>query len=616
MGFTTPSYDLIDLFHRVDQGDLQLPDFQRSYVWDVDRIRSLLVTVLRGHPIGAFMALDTRNVPLKFRARPLEGAPTTNPEPGLLLLDGQQRLTTLYQTIWGDGVVNSVDFRKKRAQRQYYVDVEKAVSGEFMPDEAVIAVDEQGQVKSHFGPQLKDGLGSREQALAAGCLPIASLLNDEGTDMLFELYERADSAGKERIRRFQNSIVKPLIRYSVPLIRLDRETAQGGIGAIFAQANSSGVQMDVFELLTAVFAAEDPDFHLRDDWAKTEPILRKFPALDGITKTHFLQAVTLYVTAKQGKALAHREATLQLRLSDYKPAAAKMRAAFHEAANYMNTRCILTTNSVPYTEQLIPLTVIIALLAEEPGVLSKKESWDRLNQWFWCGVFGELYGAPALTLRMGQDVDEVTAWIRAVEQGDDALPQDEAGNVYSTPKTVREARFVESRLLSANAQSGLYKGIYALLMGRGAKDWATDITLDKDTAPQLGVHFRAIFPQSWCAEHQVPQVLADSVLNYTPMGRRTYVLVEESSPARYLYRVQSKSLLDDAEFDEVLETHLINPKLLLAAKAEEFFNDRRKRFLTMISEAMGKPAIEDVDDADLTGGEEGPGAFETEESTN
>lgn len=613
MAFTTPSYDLIDLFHRIERGDLQLPDFQRSYVWDVDRIRSLLVTVLRGHPIGAFMALDTRNVPLKFRPRPLEGAPTDNVEPGLLLLDGQQRLTTLYQTLCGDGIVNSVDFRKKRARRQYFVDVEKAVSGEFMPDEAVIAVDDKGVVKSHFGPQLAEGLASREQALAAGCLPISALLSDEGTDMLFELYERTDSAGKERIRRFQNSIVKPLIRYNVPLIRLDRETAQGGIGAIFAQANSSGVQMDVFELLTAVFAAEDPDFHLRDDWAKTEPILRKFPALDGITKTHFLQAVALYVTAKQGKALAHREAILQLKLEEYKPAAETMRAAFHEAANYMRTRCMLTTNSVPYTEQLIPLTVIIALLADEPGVLSKKESWDRLNRWFWCGVFGELYGAPALTLRMGHDVDEVTAWIRAVEKGEEALPHDEAGNVYATPKTVREARFVESRLLSANAQSGLYKGIYALLMGRGARDWATGVALDRETAPQLGVHFRAIFPKRWCEEHNVPDVLADSVLNRTPMGRRTYVLVEESSPARYLYRVQAKSLLDDPEFDEVLETHLICPPLLLAAKADEFFADRRKRFLTMIEEAMGTAAIEDVDDANLGGGEEGPDAFLLEE---
>ena len=107
MGFTTPSYDLIDLFDLINRGELQLPDFQRDYRWNVDRIRSLLVTVLRGYPIGSFMALDTHDVPVYFRPRPIETAPDIGVSPGLLLLDGQQRLTTLYQCMRGDGLVES-----------------------------------------------------------------------------------------------------------------------------------------------------------------------------------------------------------------------------------------------------------------------------------------------------------------------------------------------------------------------------------------------------------------------------------------------------------------------------------------------------------------------------
>lgn len=90
MGFTTPSYDLPDLFARIERGELQLPDFQRAYAWNVDRIRSLIVTVLRGYPIGSLLALDTRDVPVRFRPRPLAGAPDTGESPGMLLLDGQQ----------------------------------------------------------------------------------------------------------------------------------------------------------------------------------------------------------------------------------------------------------------------------------------------------------------------------------------------------------------------------------------------------------------------------------------------------------------------------------------------------------------------------------------------
>lgn len=601
MGFSTPSYDLADLFNRIDRGDLQLPDFQRSYCWDVDRIRSLLVTVLRGYPVGALMALDTRNEPMRFRPRPLQGAPEHHVSPGLLLLDGQQRLTSLYQCLRGEGLVESVDFRSKNVRRRFYVDVEKAVSSEVMPDEAVISVDESGVVRSHFAETPEGGITSREAALAHGCIPVSALLSDEATDMLFDMAAGADAQARDNVRRFNNKVVKPLAGYSIPMVRLDRATAQGGIGSIFAQANSSGMQMDVFELLTSLFAAQDPDFDLLKDWEKTDEVLRKYPALDGIGKTEFLTAVALYVSARNGKASAQRESTLKLSVADYAPAAKKMRAAFHESAHYMSERCILSTSQVPYAPQLIPLAVIIALLAEEPGLLSKQEAWNRLNRWFWCGVFGELYGSPALTVRMGTDVDEVTSWIRAAEAGKD--------NEVETPKSIRNARFVESRLLSAGPESGLYKGIYALLMGRGARDWRTGQAFDRHNAATLGVHFRPVFPEVWCDDNDVDRVLADSVLNYTPMGRRTYVMIEGSSPARYLARIQSKSLMDDQEFDEVLATHMMDPHLVLSANANEFFRDRRQRLIAMIEEAIGGSAVMDVDEENLGGGEEGPDAF-------
>ncbi|AKE41038.1 Uncharacterized conserved protein [Corynebacterium kutscheri] len=607
MGFLTPSYDLIDLFHRIDRGDLQLPDFQRSFRWDVDQIRSLIVTVLRGYPMGSIMALDTRNEPMRFKPRPVEGAPDTGEAPGLLLLDGQQRLTTLYQALRGDGMVQSVDFRQKRVQRRYFIDIRKAVESDIMPDEAVISVNQNGEVKSHYGPEIAGGITSMEQAVAAGFLPLSALLSDSGTDLLFDFAAHADSEVLELTKRFHNQILKPLVRYRVPMIRLDRETAQAGIGSIFAQANSSGLQMDVFELLTAVFGIQDPEFSLKEDWAKTESVLRKFPALDGICQTDFLTAVALYVTAKNGAARGHREAILRLTLAEYIPAAEKMRAAFRAAAHFMAERCIITTDQVPYTAQLIPLAVIVASLSEEHGVLSTRSAWDRLNQWFWCGVFGELYGAASIKARSGADVDQVSAWIRAAaanELGD--YSQDVAA---LTPKSVHQARFVESRLLSAGHNSGLYKGIYALIMGRGAKDWRTAQPFNAATFTYLGVHFRQIFPAMWCEMNDIDPVLAQSVLNRTPMSRRTHVMVEDSSPARYLIRMQSKSLLDDTDFDAILEGHLLDPKLILNADANNFFRDRRRRFVTMIEEAMGKPAIHDVDEYDLAGGEEGPNAF-------
>lgn len=598
MGFTAPSFGLADLCARIERGDIQLPDFQRDYAWDEDRIRSLIVTVLRGYPLGAFMALDTRNEPMRFSPRVLAGAPERGVLPGMLLLDGQQRLTSIYHCFTGTGQVNTVDFRAKRVTRTYYVDVRRAVAAEPMPDDAVFAVDEHGYLASPFGPELHEPVVDASSASAVGCVPVSCLLGERGTQLLFDLAAAGDAELRQAAAEFFDRILRPLAGYVVPMIRLGRETERAGVGQIFAQANMSGLQMDVFDLLTAVFVGEDPDFRLADDWTFTEQRLRKYPALGAIGRTEFLSAVALLVTARRGHAAGAREDILSLSLAEYRDASAILRVTMGEVAEFLSQRCILAAAHVPYSAQLVPLSVILALLVEKPGVLSQQEAWDKLNQWFWSGVFGELYGASSVALRAARDVDEVVAWVS------------EATSV--PPKTVRDAVFAESRLLSAGEDSAIFRAFDALLMARGAKDWRTGSAFNRDTIVDLQEGFHPVFPLRWCEEHGVDPVLASSVLNRTPMGKRTEVVLDGKSPQRYLPRVQSKSVMDDAEFNAVLETHELEASALWEADWKAFFADRRRRFVGMIEHALGKPVLRDVDEANLGAGSEGPDAFEQE----
>ncbi len=138
MGFQTPLYELSEYLKWTTSGKIQLPDFQRGYKWEDERIRQLLVTILRGHPLGVVMLLKTGNDQIRFKPRPVEG--TTVPDgtsAESLLLDGQQRLTSLTQALTGDGVVDTMDSRGKRMSRRYYVDMALALEGEDRIDEAV-----------------------------------------------------------------------------------------------------------------------------------------------------------------------------------------------------------------------------------------------------------------------------------------------------------------------------------------------------------------------------------------------------------------------------------------------------------------------------------------------
>lgn len=78
------------------------------------------------------------------------------------------------------------------------------------------------------------------------------------------------------------------------------------------------------------------------------------------------------------------------------------------------------------------------------------------------------------------------------------------------------------------------------------------------------------------------------------MGIRTQAVIESNEPKRYLPRLQSKSLFDDAEFDAVIEAHEINPAHLLTSNWNAFLEDRKHRFLGIIEYSMDKPALRDA----------------------
>lgn len=588
MGFTTPSYPLPDLFARAERGELQLPDFQREYVWDVDRVRSLITSVLRGYPIGSLLALDTRNVPMRFRSRPLRGAPDTGREPGLVLLDGQQRLTSLYHALRGSGVVPARDFRGRLIERRFFVDVEAAAAGGAapLPIESVFAVDTEGHVRSHFGPDLGGPVTSRETMVEHGVIPVSWLLGAEGTNLLVDMAAQAQTPQRlAAVKAFHGAVVPQIVAYSVPVVRIDRETSLDGVGQIFAHANVAGVQMDVFDLLGALFSLQDESFDLGEHWEGVDKQLREHPALDGIERIEFLRAMSLLLTGRRGAAAGHRGDILNISLPDYREHTAELVAAFGSAAEFLEQRCFITPEQVPYAAQIVSLAAIMARLAED-GEERGQDAVDRLNRWLWCGLFGELYGGHAPTTRSGADVDEVTPWVR--------------GQTEKLPRTVENAALRQSRLLSAGPDSGVYRGVYALIMARGARDWRTGEAFNAETSERLEPGFHEVFPRGFCEAHGVAPQLAGSVLNRTPMGIRTKVLIENNGPKRYLPRLQSKSLMDDAEFDAMLAGHQLDPVLARASDHAGFFADRLSRFTEIIEYSMGTPVIRDLGEGEDT----------------
>jgi len=149
--FKTNPYRLQELLQNCDRGLLQLPDFQRSWVWDEDRIKSLIASVSRAFPIGALMTLETGGE-VDFKPRPIERASATSHDtkPQALLLDGQQRMTSLYQVALRGKVVETVTPKKKKVKRWFYIDIAKALDPALDRDDAIVSLPE--DLKSKYPP--------------------------------------------------------------------------------------------------------------------------------------------------------------------------------------------------------------------------------------------------------------------------------------------------------------------------------------------------------------------------------------------------------------------------------------------------------------------------------
>lgn len=589
--FDSTKESLQDVLRSIGKGKTQLPDFQREWVWDDEHVKSLLASISLAHPIGAVMMLQTGGESIKFKPRLVEGVPLDHlPPPERLIMDGQQRLTSLFQALLCGKPVHTRDVRKVPIKRWYYLQIEKALTGTDR-DEAVLGIPEDKKVRNFRGEIIAD-YSTTEKECAAGMLPLSLVFDVAGLNSWQRIYMQGDTAQlQERVTkwvRFLESVIQPFQQYQVPLIVLRKETPKVGVCLVFERVNTGGVPLTVFELLTATFAAED--FNLRKDWEERKKSLAKFEVLGKIESSDFLQAVALLTTyADRNRAIStgtkaddapgiscKREQILKLRLEDYRRWADQATAGFERAAKFLHGQKFFASRDLPYRTQVTPLAAILATLgvkAENDGVKQK------VARWYWAGIFGELYGS-AIETRFAKDLPEVVLWV------------DGAGE----PSTVTEANFVAKRLLTLRTRnSAAYKGLHALLLRDGGLDFRTGDPVESQLYFEEKIDIHHIFPEDWCGKNGKDRKLYDSIVNKTPLSARTNRMIGGKAPSLYLPRLEKDAGIEQSRMDAILSSHIVDPALLRADNFEAFFEARKAALLSRIERVLGKPVATGID---------------------
>jgi hypothetical protein len=238
------------LVSRINNGEIKIPKFQRSFVWRGKNVITLLESIVSGYPIGSLLFwLTEQKLKSERNIESFQLPSTPEKFPTTYVLDGQQRLTSIYGVLSWEG-----DPKQSHILNVVY----DLRAGTFRhPD---------GEVPVY-------------------CLPLNVLLDfkkfNQFQKRLAELedYDQL-SAEAERIN-------ETFREYQVPVVTITERTVDE-VCPIFERINSTGMKLTIFDLMVA--ATFNETFDLNDEIARLQKALapRGFEGVDGVT---FLKTV-------------------------------------------------------------------------------------------------------------------------------------------------------------------------------------------------------------------------------------------------------------------------------------------------------------------------------------
>lgn len=509
--------ELKELLGQIHSRDAVLPDFQRDFVWDPNATQELIVSIASNYPAGSLLRI--RNTHNLFACREFQGAPALNHHrPTYLVLDGQQRLTSLYQAFYGVG------------DHRYFLDLRKLLNGDEF-EEAIFHLRANVKKAKEY-----ESFDAQAQYLI---LPLSVLRGGSGGYIWWalEVAQKGNHDHEDRTQ-LQNALVKigqhwiqRIDDYRFPVVTLSDATSAEAVCTIFETLNRTGVKLSPFELLTARFWPKN--VNLRHLWQKAQedhPIIADF----AIDPYYMLQIVALVARSTPS---CKRSDVLDLEPGAIETWWERSANGLADTLKLLRDDCgVLTPNWLPYSTIVIPLAATRAKYGTT-GTAKDAAARQKLVRWFWCSVFGQTYeNAP--NSQAAKDLGELLAWLSG------GIP----------PETVREFRFDPRTLRDTTPrQRAVYRGVICLVLSGHPRDFYSAKPLTNELIIEHQVDDHHIFPVAFLDKHPVPARLRDSILNRTLIDRRTNIRISKRAPSDYLRDFLSEP--DGENFQGLLESH-------------------------------------------------------------
>jgi predicted Mrr-cat superfamily restriction endonuclease len=482
-----------DIILNCKSGRWVLPNFQRYFDWKRNNIKEFLESIFKDYYVGLLLFWETGPEP-QLKTMPIKGVEIRegNRRVDFIILDGQQRITSLYYAIMAP------QFSLKGSNKlilYFYINF-----ATFFKD------DSSGEIIEVLPWRL-----TREESFKKMLFPFYELERYGEWVYDFETYMHNTSPyNHDKIRQITRIMDRKLLHirdgFEIPYIVLPATMELTQVTEIFERINTMGKELNVFDLLIARLSNYDIDLRRAwDDTNKRYPKIKAYNRIINKLPIYILQSISLCYNKTSS---TKREDILNIYQNIFQSSDISFEEKWYEMSEYIdkaidrleNLRDGLGVKDETELPFAPTIPVLAALIREIDKRQNKIDCLKKLKIWYWSSVFSNAYSG-AVDTQMSADFKEMKDWF----QNDANLPR--TVNIFRKEFAALELRSVEHR------SNAIYRGIMSLLALQGAKDFATTLSLENAKSNDKD----HIFPmKEFRSEENI-----NSILNMTWMSDET-----------------------------------------------------------------------------------------------
>lgn len=529
--------NLLTLVEDAYRGKVVLPEFQRSFVWTRENIEELLVSILQGYFVGTFLILDAPSKRTVFPFRMVEGLEKINPtaihnhpETIRLVLDGQQRLTSLFYVLHEP----EIPLGNSRYPYQFFLRLDSVMDGD--PDDAVYGI----SCADRQRLSAMQNLVEKDEAIRF------SLFRDSSRFYHWLYHSRLQENERDIVEGFYHRFA----HFLIPVVSISPEVGEENIINIFERINRTGISLSLFDLVSARLYLKG--INLRELWKQFQ---KHNEALAKLIKPEFVLKVIVLLEGKEVRKSTLLDVIDGLEKNRFEKHWEKACALLIKAYQRITSPDgygAVAQRWIPYSTMLVPLAVLLNHVEEKHG---GENMYRKVDRWYWGSVFAQHYD-QAVDTTTYRDVNEIKRWL-------------EDGNCPAWLENLRVEQHIDLESIE-DQRSAIYRGLICLIVRAGARDF-----INGQPASLKECQDDHIFPKSRFKSE--PQI--NCILNRTLISSESNKIKSDKRPSTFLPLFLEKHGGNPERLRATLESHLISEEAQKAMEADDFhgFIESRKR---------------------------------------